>query len=202
MQRNWTTVSALLLTLSVLACGCDIKQKVTGPPPSGGGLVVNEFLASNSSMGTDEFGESDDWIEIYNRGDRAIDLAGYHITDDLTAHDKYVIPSGSPAVTTILAKGFLLIWCDGQPDQGPLHTGFKLSASGEQIGFYDPTGDTLDELTFGAQTTDVSYGRTVDGGSTWAYFTAPTPGASNAAVVAGSARLAISGATIGSGSGR
>jgi hypothetical protein len=198
MQRNWTTVSALLLTLSVLACGCDMKQKVTGPSPSGGGLVVNEFLASNSAMGSDEFGEFDDWIEIYNGSSHAIDLAGYSITDNLTAHTKYVIPTGSPATTTILAKGFLLIWCDGQPEQGPLHTGFKLSASGEQIGLYDPTGDTLDELTFGAQTTDVSYGRTADGGGTWAYFTTPTPGASNAAPPTRSTGASNSGETKGS----
>ena len=200
MLRNWTTVSALLLALSVFVCGCNIKQKVTGPLPTGGNLVVNEFLASNSTMGVDEFGESDDWIEIYNKSDHAINLAGYSITDDLTKHTKYVIPSGSAGITTIQSHAFLLIWCDGQPDQGPLHTGFKLSASGEQIGLYDPTGDALDELTFGPQNTDVSYGRTPDGGSTWVYFTTPTPGASNTVTVGGSARVVVSRATGRSGS--
>jgi hypothetical protein len=132
-------------------------------------------MASNSAYGQDEYGEFDDWIEIYNRSDHAINLAGYGVTDDLTKPTKYVIPSGSAAVTTIQPKGYLLIWCDGQPDQGPLHTGFKLSASGEQVGLYEPSGDALDELTFGPQSTDVSYGRMPDGGSTWQLFTGPTP---------------------------
>ena len=178
MQRKWMTVSAVLVALSVLACGCDMKKNINAPLPSGTPLCVNEFLASNHTY-PDEFGENDDFIEVYNRTDHAIDLAGYGVTDDLTQHTKYVIPSGSPAVTTIPPKGFLLIWCDGQPEQGPLHTGFKLSASGEQIGLYEPSGDALDELTFGAQTDDVSYGRVPDGGSTWQYFTTATPGASN-----------------------
>ena len=133
MQRKWMTVSAVLVALSVLACGCDMKKNINAPSPSGAPLCVNEFLASNHTY-PDEFSENDDFIEVYNRTDRAIDLAGYGVTDDLTQHTKYVIPSGSPAVTTIPPKGFLLIWCDGQPEQGPLHTGFKLSASGEQIG--------------------------------------------------------------------
>ena len=178
MQNKWMIVSAVLLALAVLACGCDMKKKLNAPSPTGVPLCVNEFLASNHTY-PDEFSENDDFIEIYNRTDHAIDLAGYGVTDDLTQHTKYVIPSGSAAVTTIQPKGFLLIWCDGQPEQGPLHTGFKLSASGEQIGFYEPAGDALDELDFGPQTDDVSYGRVPDGGSTWQYFTVATPGASN-----------------------
>jgi hypothetical protein len=179
MQRKWMTVSALLLALLVLASGCDMKKKLNAPLPSGAPLCVNEFLASNSGYGQDEFGEFDDWIEIYNRTDYAINLAGYGVTDNLTDQRKYVIPDGAAATTTIQPKGFLLIWCDGQMDQGPLHSSFKLSASGEQVGLYEPTGDALDELTFGPQVTDVSFGRLPDGGGTLQSLTLPTPGASN-----------------------
>jgi hypothetical protein len=197
MQRNWTTVPAMLLALSLLAWGCDMKQKITAPPPAAAGrLVVNEFLASNSSKGTDEFGESDDWIELYNGSNYAIDLAGYGITDDLTKHQKYVIPGGSSATTTIQPKGFLLIWCDSQTDQGPLHTSFNLSAGGEQIGVYDATGETVDELTYAAQNSDVSYGRTPDGGGTWTNFTSPTPGTSNTGGGGGGGKPVISGVTL------
>ena len=179
MQRIGVATTAALMALALLACGCDMKKQPTGPAATGAPVVVNEFLASNSSFGSDEAGEFDDWIELYNRTDHAIDIAGWSVTDDLTKHTKYVIPSGFSARTTIPARGFLLVWCDGQPDQGPLHTGFKLSGSGEQIGLYDASGDALDEMTFGPQTTDVSYGRVPDGGTTWSYFTTPTPGASN-----------------------
>jgi hypothetical protein len=179
MRMHWAAAATLLLALPLLA-GCDMKQKVTGPVVGGSGqLVVNEFLASNSSQGADEFGENDDWIEIYNGGDVAINLAGYGVTDDLTKPTKYEIPTGYPSVTTVPAHGYLLIWCDSQTDQGPLHTSFNLSAGGEQIGVYEPSGDAVSELTYGPQTSDVSYGRTTDGADTWQTFTTPTPGASN-----------------------
>ena len=46
-------------------------------------LAINEFLASNSSI-LDPQGESDDWIELYNYGDTAMDLGGmYSISPDV-----------------------------------------------------------------------------------------------------------------------
>jgi hypothetical protein len=169
----------MLLALPLLAGGCDMKQDVTNPPAGGGDIVVNEFMASNSASDTDEFGEFDDWIELYNRGEEPVDLSGWHVTDNLGNIDKYVIPSGSSATATIQPGGFLVIWCDSQPDQGPLHTSFNLGAGGEDIGIYDALGDAVVEMSFGPQSTDISYGRTTDGGDTWAFFTDATPGASN-----------------------
>ncbi len=74
----------------------------------------------------------------------------------------------------------VLLWADGEPQQGPSHVGFKLSKSGEAIGLFDADGMTLiDGLNFGPQQRDVSYGRTADGGAAWQFFNAPTPGKSN-----------------------
>ena len=36
-----------------------------------------------------------------------------------------------------------------------------------------------DTLTYGEQTTDVSFGRQPDGSDTWTTFATPTPGATN-----------------------
>ena len=179
MHRSWFTGSLVLVAVLLAASGCDMKQKITSPTHVSGTLAINEFLASNSSFGMDENSEFDDWIELYNGSSHAIDLAGYHVTDNLGDHSKYIIPTGFPTQTTVQPGGFILIWCDGTPEQGPLHTPFKLSASGEDIGLYDPTGDVIEELTFGPQTTDVSYGVLPNGGSTWQFFATPTPGASN-----------------------
>ena len=61
-----------------------------------------------------------------------------------------------------------------------MHVKLKLSGSGEQIGLFAPNGTTvIDSLTFGEQTTDVSYGRYPDGSDNWQTFTTPTPGTSN-----------------------
>ncbi len=143
-------------------------------------LFINEFLASNDACCADEHGEYDDWIEIYNPGATAVNLAGFYITDDLSDLTKWQIPSVSPDSTTIPAGGFLVLWADKQPEQGVLHVNIKLSGKGEQIGLTAPNGTTvIDSLTFGAQTADVSTGRLPDGSSHWQTFTTPTPGASN-----------------------
>ena len=42
---------------------------------SQGSLVINEFLASNNNNITDNFGEHEDWIEIYNPGNMAVNIA-------------------------------------------------------------------------------------------------------------------------------
>ncbi len=181
MQRKWWMVSAALLAVLVLASGCDMKKNINAPLPTGGNIVVNEFLASNKSYGQDEFGAYSDWIELYNRSDHAIDIGGYYVTDNLTKPTKYRIPTGVSSKTTIASKGFLLIRCDSDSTgaKGPLHTNFSLSAGGEQIGLYDSDGSPIEELTFGPQTADISYGRTTDGGNTWAFLNPPTPGTSN-----------------------
>jgi len=143
-------------------------------------VYINEFLASNSACFPDEYGEYDDWIEIYNPGPNTVDIGGYFITDDLTDPAKYQIPTGSN-LTQIQPGGFLILWADEDLSQGVLHTDIKLSAGGEEIGLYLPSGTIVDSIIFGAQTTDVSFGRETDGGTMWTFFNVPTPGASNSA---------------------
>ncbi len=178
------TIKALILTVLFFAfiTSCDIND--TGKPEekqkSDYKLVINEFLASNDAVNTDENGEYDDWFEIYNYGEKDVDLAGMYVSDDKSDLKKYQIPSGHSDVTTVPAKGFILVWCDGQTEQGPLHTNFKLSSGGEDIALTESNGAVvIDEITFGPQETDVSQGRDPDGSNNWHSFTTPTPGASN-----------------------
>ncbi|AHM63562.1 hypothetical protein D770_26595 [Flammeovirgaceae bacterium 311] len=144
-------------------------------------LFINEFMAANQSCCTDPAGEEehDDWIEIYNGGSQAVNLAGMYISDNQNNPFKYKIPADNSAVTTIPAGGFLVIWADEQAQQGPLHANFKLAADGEDIGLYYIDGRTIDELTYGTQAVDVSRGRMPDGGTTWSNFTDPSPGEAN-----------------------
>jgi hypothetical protein len=146
------------------------------------GIVINEILASNSSINRDGYGEYDDWLEIYNSNDIAVNTGGLYLTDDFQEPCKYHIPWTDSETTTLGAGGFLLVWIDGQPDQGILHTNFRLNRSGEQIGLVQVLDtDTLflDSLTFNEQTTDISSGRYPDGSPNWQSFPLPTPGDSN-----------------------
>ncbi|QIL75320.1 chitobiase/beta-hexosaminidase C-terminal domain-containing protein [Hymenobacter sp. HDW8] len=145
------------------------------------GLYINEFLASNTKK-TDENGEFDDWIEIYNSTSQPINIGGLYVTDVLTNLTQWQIPATNAAQTTIPPKGFLVLWADGQPDQGPLHVMPKLSKGGEAIALSQMIGSTataLDSYTFGAQADDVSTGRLPDGTSTFKQFFTPTPGSTN-----------------------
>ena len=142
-------------------------------------LKINEFLASNSTTNSDESGEFDDWIELYNPTDETLDLSNLYLTDNPNNLTKWQFPEAS---STIQPGGFLLIWSDEDGSQGPLHANFKLSASGEFIALVDSNGlSIIDSLSFGTQTPDVSFGRVFDGGDIWASMS-PTPASSNNAL--------------------
>jgi hypothetical protein len=148
-------------------------------------IFINEFLASNSSGITDEAGQHEDWVELFNGGTTAIDLGGMYLTDDLGQHGKWKIPATDPAATTIQPGGYLLFWLDGEPAQGLLHANFKLSAGGEDLAIFSANGTQLDALTFGPQSANISYGRSVDGSANFEFFNTPTPLAPNNGTGAG-----------------
>lgn len=141
-------------------------------------LLINEFLASNLNGHTDEAGDAEDWVELYNPREEPLALAGISLTDDLTIPDRWFLPD-----MVLESHAFLLIWCDNDPEEGVLHATFKLSAAGEELGIFLGE-ELLDSIVFGAQTTDVSTGRRVDAGLPWVTFDPPTPGESNGGAVA------------------
>jgi len=145
-------------------------------------VFINELLASNVSGITDESGRHEDWIELYNAGDRPVDVGGLYLTDNLGDPMRHRIPDGEPEKTTIPPGGFLVLWADGQPEEGPLHLNFRLDATGEEVGLFEvlhPDTLMLDAVNFGQMQDDVSIGRIPDGGSVWQVFFSRTPGFSN-----------------------
>jgi len=145
-------------------------------------VYINEILAINDTTYADENDEFNDWIELFNDSNTPIDIGGYYVTDDLTDPGKWQIPLTSPDSTTIAPKGYLLLWADGEPNQGVLHLNLKLSGSGEQLGLSQKVEDDylfIDKLAFGKQSTDVSYGRSPDGSDNWQFFKSPSPNAEN-----------------------
>jgi len=148
------------------------------PLPAGDipdGLVINEFMANNDAAVAGPAGDYPDWIELYNGDAESIDLGGMYLTGNLANPDAWPFPEG----TVIEAGGFLVVWADNDPEKGPLHASFSLSASGEAIGLFASDGETeIDSIVFEAQFDDVAYGRLPDGTASWVYLT-PTPGSSN-----------------------
>ncbi|MCK4579043.1 MAG: T9SS type A sorting domain-containing protein, partial [Candidatus Marinimicrobia bacterium] len=74
---------------------------------------------------------------------------------------------------------YLLVWCDNDAGQAGLHAFFKLNAGGEYLALVADDGATIiDFVSFGTQTTDISFGRYPDASDNWASLT-PTPGDGN-----------------------
>ncbi|NRD23988.1 CotH kinase family protein [Winogradskyella litoriviva] len=124
-----------------------------------GDLVVNEILASNDTGETDEQGEYEDWIELYNTSDEAVSLDNLYLSDDAEDPLIYQFPTG----TTLEPDSYLIVWCDKDTEQGDFHADFKLSSGGETVILSYADGTILENITFGEQTTDLAYARNPNG---------------------------------------
>ena len=152
---------------------CDTGDTETSPSSwDGPTVIINEFMADNATTIAAPSGEYEDWIELYNLSDEAIDLTGWTITDDLDEPDSYELQG-----VTIPPRGFELLWADDVA--GPGHVTFKLGKDGEELGLYDPDGNAHTRLVYDAQATDWSAARMPDGSLTWEIIDDATPGASN-----------------------
>lgn len=139
---------------------------ITLPLPAVGNILINELMADNSTTAYDNYGENDDWFELFNTTSTTFDLTGLYLSDDPANLMKWQIPVG----TVINANDVLVFWADNDLIQSGLHASFKLGASGESL--YLSDGSTVhDFVDFGIQTTDISYARCPDGQT----FTFSTP---------------------------
>jgi len=140
-------------------------------------LRINEFMAQNTATIQDPTGEWADWIEVFNAGSAEVNMGGIALTDNFSDMRKWTFPD-----TTVPPGGVLLVWCDEDDGDPGLHASFKLSTGGERIALSDLEeygGTILDSLTFGTQSSDVSYARICDGGPAWDFDSTPTPDAHN-----------------------
>lgn len=134
--------------------------------PGPGEVVINEFLADNETGETDEAGEIEDWLELYNNTDQPISLLGLYLTDDPADRNKW----GFPANTSIPAHDFLIVWLDDEAIDGPFHANFKLSADGETVMLSNGASLVLDSVSFGQQLPDLTFGRYPNGTGNFTYM--------------------------------
>jgi spore coat protein CotH len=139
-----------------------------------GDLVLNELMSRNTATIADEAGNFADWVELYNRGSAPVALGGLFLSDDAADPWAYALPD------QMLAPGaYLLVWCDNDAKQGPLHAPFRLDSKGETLTLSSRT-ETLDRVAFGELRIDESLGRRSDGDAEWALCGTATPRGPNA----------------------
>ncbi|HSL93320.1 MAG TPA: lamin tail domain-containing protein [Bacillota bacterium] len=144
-------------------------------------LWITEVMSSNLGTIADEDGDYPDWIEIHNSGRQAIDLAGFWLSDDPTNPMKWAFPDIS-----IGPGEYLLVFASGKnrsdAEGGSLHTGFRLSSSGETIVLSTPDLRVVDSVELEPMLTNVALGRVPGSTTRWAYYLDPTPGQANGAL--------------------
>lgn len=135
---------------------CDFVAPAGGAPAPSGGLRINEVMTGNDGAWVDEIGETDDFIELINMGDRALDLGQYFLGDKLGKATRLPELALDPGRT-------VLFWADDTPDQGPRHLPFKLSNSGARVLLWSASCELADVVEVPELPRSESYARLPDG---------------------------------------
>lgn len=141
-----------------------------------GTVMLNEYSCSNRQI-ADDFGNFEDWVEIYNPNPFAVDLTGYYLSDNPNNPLKWRFSGG-----VVMPEGHLIVICSGrdQMSGNTPHTNFRLAQlRPEYILFSNPEGTILESYILITTQNAHSRGRLTDGSSQWAYFPQSTPGAAN-----------------------
>ena len=122
-------------------------------------IVINELMPKNSQYGSDQDGEFDDWIELYNLSNEDLDISGFYLSDSKKDVTKWKFPQG-----TIIGKnGFLIVWADGDTTQVGLHTNYKLSAAGENVVLLSPEQELINLVEYPETLIEQSWARVPNG---------------------------------------
>lgn len=157
-------VSTTVIRPSVASPG--LPNTVSDLLPAYDPVWLNELQAENTSGPTDNAGEHDPWIELFNAGSSAVDLSGYYLANNYDTNlTQWAFPPG-----TLIAPGeFKIIWADGQTGQssgGQLHASFRLNAATGSVALVRMVAGTpqiTDYLTYGGLPAGYSYGDFPDG---------------------------------------
>ena len=144
-----------------------------------GQIVINEYSAANYNTSNDNYGEFEDWVELYNPTAAAIDINGWAITDKPANPTKWVIPSSF----TIPANGVAIIYCSGRDELigTNAHSNFKITQTkgNEVLMLSDAAGVFQDSIHVLPNQNSHTRGRETDGSAVWSVFTTGTPNATN-----------------------
>jgi hypothetical protein len=145
-----------VLAIAALAACNKNDDPVVEPPDTTVAVVINELLPRNTQHGSDQDGEFDDWIELYNYSSQEIDISGFYLSDNKDLIKKWSFPNG----TKIGAMSYLIIWADDDTTQVGLHTNFKLSATnGESVLFHSADEELIDMVNYPPANEEKSWAR-------------------------------------------
>lgn len=135
-------------------------------------IQINEYMTHNTRTYYDSHGNYYDFVELYNYGDKKIELNNLYISNDEKDLKKYKLPS-----VEMDKDSYLIIYFSKEKvdyDDG-IYAPFGLSDNDKYI--IISNGDKIiDKVEIVILDDNVSYGRV---GEEFKYFTTPTPGRVN-----------------------
>ncbi len=166
----------IAIILIMFSCKDDSDTNTSGTGTNE--IVINELVA-NGSLQMNEFGDSTDWVELYNPNSDPFTLeANKWLFSD--ANNEFTLSQNF----TIAGNGHLVVYCDGRDTiANQIHTNFKLTAAGDEITVkrINDSGslETVDNRYYFNADSGDSYGRYPDGADNWEKRSSPTIGSAN-----------------------
>ena len=163
-------------TISLVACFeplSDQQRLAQGITP----VRINEISAANSIY-ANEYWKRNDWVELYNTTDKAIDVAGMYLSDNINKPKKYQIAADGIS-TVIPAHGYLIVWCDKLYPESQLHAEFKLASEGGDVLLTAADESWCDHFVYTEHKGDETVGRYPDGAPEVYVMNIPTIAKSN-----------------------
>ena len=128
-------------------------------------LWLNEVQPNNTSGLTDNHGEREPWIELYNSGTNALSLSGFFLANNFLTLTQWAFPSGA-----VLSAGeFKVLFADGEPGESTTsewHTSFRLTSptgSVALVRLVNSTPQIVDYLNYSVSAPNRSFGSVPDG---------------------------------------
>jgi len=143
-------------------------------------VVINEYSAANYSDYTDNYGDYEDWFELFNSGDSPQELSGYFLSDKPNNLTKFQISNS----LQLNVNSHIRIFASGRDEEigSDIHTNFKIhqTKGNEWIILTAPDGiSIIDSIKVKPCLTNHSRGRITDGSTNWGVFTNPSPFSQN-----------------------
>ena len=139
-------------------------------------LVINELCSSNIDQWLDPSFNYGSWVELYNPTSSDIDVSGCFFSDDANMPRKARIND----TTRVPAHGYTVFWFDNyDPIWTPHNIDLNLDCDGDTLYFNDSQGHNRITFIYPQSVARCSWAATSDGGHTYRFCAAPTPGRSN-----------------------
>ena len=137
-------------------------------------IVINEIFATNNSVlfekTTFNFAC---YIELYNKGSKAVDIGGFYLSNNPSIPGMFRLPWS----IKLQPNEFYVVFTDELGKTN--HANFQLDADGGKLIFSNRDYQLLDSFTYGKQFPDLPYGQKPDGSGKWIRLAMPTPACSN-----------------------